>query len=87
MGWKMKLSISRGDSRVEWKIPSFTNEKYFYHCTNESIHYLFYVKQKCKIISKFFLNLKLGKYKTNKYLHEHMYSVKSNKNSPEKAVL
>jgi hypothetical protein len=28
-----------GDRRLEWKIPSFTEWKYFYYCTNENIHY------------------------------------------------
>ena len=55
MKWKMKFSIPRDDSRGGMEnLISFTEWKYFYHCTNENIHYLFYVTPKYKIISKFF---------------------------------
>ena len=36
----------RGDSRVEWKIPLSPNKNMFCHCTNENIHYLFYITPK-----------------------------------------
>jgi hypothetical protein len=36
MRWQMKSSIARGDSRVEWEIPSFTEWKHFYYCTSDA---------------------------------------------------
>ena len=34
MSCKMKSSIQRGASRVEWNFPSFNKWKYSFHCTN-----------------------------------------------------
>jgi hypothetical protein len=41
--WKMECSIQRGDSRVEWNIPSFTEWKYSYHCTNKHSLFVYHI--------------------------------------------
>ena len=43
---KDEMFHSMRQSRVEWNISSFTEWKYLFHCTNENIHYLFYITAK-----------------------------------------